>query len=296
MNIIGHTSHLNKNKDALQHFLISSSSDTVEMDFRLTQDGELVWHHNGVYNGNIISRSKYKDLKLLTLDDVLEILSGDIALLLQAGTHSQLPILERSIKYAKIFASDGEEVTKYKNHLIAKALIAILFSNMTTSYKKNEIFKVIEVCHTKEFNFDSVIPGLGYTRSFSECFEIDSNGNFGESDEGINEVDPPETSVFSLQELAKSLEFTLISEGFQGNQMMYNEAMILQVRLNTIIAGKVNNYFDGSKYMGIEEFIDNLCTMGNTKAQIVNINLEDIDDVYAKVIVKIISKLFVQKR
>jgi len=82
MNIIGHTSHLNKNKDALQHFLISSSSDTVEMDFRLTQDGELVWHHNGVYNGNIISRSKYKDLKLLTLDDVLEILSGDIALLL----------------------------------------------------------------------------------------------------------------------------------------------------------------------------------------------------------------------
>ena len=43
---------------------------------------------------------------------------------------------------------------------------------------KNEIFKIIEVCHTKEFNFDSVIPGLGYQRSFSECFEIDSNGNF----------------------------------------------------------------------------------------------------------------------
>lgn len=233
-------------------------------------------------------------VNLLTLDD--------IALLLQAGTHSQLPILERSIKYAKIFASDGEEVTKYKNHLIAKALIAILFSNMTTSYKKNEIFKVIEVCHTKEFNFDSVIPGLGYTRSFSECFEIDSNGNFGESvliteyilkhiDESIVEMNVPKEAYYTLKDLANALEFTLISEGFQGNQMMYNEAMILQVRLNTIIAGKVNNYFDGSKYMGIEEFIDNLCAMGNTKAQIVNINLEDIDDVYAKVIVKIISKL-----
>ena len=233
-------------------------------------------------------------VNLLTLDD--------IALLLQAGTHSQLPILERSIKYAKIFASEGEEVTKYKNHLIAKALIAILFSNMTTSYKKNEIFKVIEVCHTKEFNFDSVIPGLGYTRSFSECFEIDSNGNFGESvliteyilkhiDESIVEMKIPEKAFYTLKDLANALEFTLISEGFQGNQMMYNEAMILQVRLNTIIAGKVNNYFDGSKYTSIVEFIDGLCEFGNTKAQIVNINLEDIDDAYAKVIVKIISKL-----
>ena len=233
-------------------------------------------------------------VNLLTLDD--------IALLLQASSHTQLPILERSIKYAKIFSSDSEEVTKYKNHLIAKALIAILFSNATTSYKKNEIFKVIEVCHTKEFNFDSVIPGLGYTRSFSECFEIDSNGNFGESvliteyilkhiDESITEMKIPEKAFYTLKDLANALEFTLISEGFQGNQAMYNEAMILQVRLNTIIGGQVNNYFDGSKYTSVEEFVSELCRKENTRAQIVNINLEDIDDAYAKVIVKIISKL-----
>lgn len=233
-------------------------------------------------------------VNLLTLDD--------IALLLQASSHSQLPILERSIKYAKIFASDGEDVTHYKNHLIAKALIAILFSNMTTSYKKNEIFKVIEVCHTKEFNFDSVIPGLGYTRSFSECFEIDSNGNFGESvliteyilkhiDESIVEIKEPENSYYTLRGLADALEFVLISEGFQGNQMMYNEAMILQVRLNTIITGPVNNYFDGDKYTSTTEFINELIKDKDGRAQIVNINLEDIDDAIAKVIVKIISKL-----
>ncbi len=233
-------------------------------------------------------------VNLLTLDDV--------ALLLQANSHSQLPILERSIKYAKIFSSDGEEVTKYKNHLIAKALIAILFSNATTSYKKNEIFKVIEVCHTKEFNFDSVIPGIGYTRSFSECFEIDSNGNFGESvliteyilkhvDESIVEMPVPEKAFYTLKDLANALEFTLISEGFQGNQVMYNEAMILQVRLNTIIGGQVNNYFDGTKYTSIDDFVLELCRKNNSRAQIVNINLEDIDDAYAKVIVKIISKL-----
>lgn len=257
---------------------------------------------NPSYNYKFITTNPQEDgdyllkipVNLLTLDDV--------ALLLQASTHSQLPILERSIKYAKIFASDSEEVVRYKNHLIAKALIAILFSNSTTSYKKNEIFKVIEVCHTKEFNFDSTIPGLGYTRSFSECFEIDSNGNFGESvliteyilkhiDETITEIKEPENSFYTLRGLADALEFVLISEGFQGNQMMYNEAMILQVRLNTLITGPVNNYFDGSKFTSTAEFIESLCKKENNRAQIVNINLEDIDDAIAKVIVKIISKL-----
>ena len=151
-------------------------------------------------------------------------------------------------------------------------------------------------------NFDSTIPGLGYTRNFSECFEIDSNGNFGESvliteyilkhiDETITEIKEPKDSFYTLRQLADALEFTLISEGFQGNEAMYNEAMILQVRLNTIISSRVNNYFDGEKYTSVNEFINNLIKKENTRAQIVNINLEDIDDAYAKVIVKIISKL-----
>ena len=105
----------------------------------------------------------------------------DMALLLQASNHAQLPIIEHTIKLAKIFSTDTEESRAYKNHLIAKALLAVLFSNETVASKKNEIFTIIEVCNTPEFNFDSVIPGLGYTRTFSECFEIDSNGNFGES-------------------------------------------------------------------------------------------------------------------
>ena len=101
----------------------------------------------------------------------------------------------------------------------------------------------------------------------------------------------PEKAYYTLKDLANALEFTLISEGFQGNQAMYNEAMILQVRLNTIIGGQVNNYFDGSKYTSVESFVEELGRKENNRAQIVNINLEDIDDAYAKVIVKIVSKL-----
>lgn len=234
---------------------------------------------------------------LLTLDDM--------ALLLQASNHAQLPIIEHTIKLAKIFATDSEEARNYKNHLIAKALLAVLFSNETVSSKKNEIFTIIEVCNTPEFNFDSVIPGLGYTRTFSECFEIDSNGNFGESvlitnyilskiNDDLDSIKAPDVASFTLKDYAKALEFTLISEGFQHNQNLHDDAVILRVRLNSIINSKLSNYFTGA-YIPVKDFIKNLLDNKGKKAQIVNINLEDIDDIYAKVFVKIFSRLIFEQ-
>lgn len=226
----------------------------------------------------------------------------DMALLLQASNHAQLPIIEHTIKLAKIFATDSEESRAYKNHLIAKALLAVLFSNETVASKKNEIFTIIEVCNTPEFNFDSVIPGLGYTRTFSECFEIDSNGNFGESvlitnyilgkiNDDLDQIKAPEEASYSLKDFAKAMEFTLISEGFQHNQNLHDDAVILRVRLNSIINSKMNDYFD-DKYIPIKDYISSLVmATDNKKAQIININLEDVDDTFAKVFVKIISRL-----
>ncbi len=234
-------------------------------------------------------------INLLTLDD--------FALLLQATNHSQLPIIERTIRLAKIFSQNSEESIKYKNHLIAKALLAILFSNQTTARKKNEVFQIIEVCHTHEFNFDSTIAGLGYTRTFSECFEIDSNGNFGESvliteyilkhiEDSYEEMPEPTEYNYSLVDFAKALEFTMISEGFQNNSNLYNDAIILKVRLNTILNTKVGKYFSSTGYIPLDKYVSSLVVKNNKKAQIININLEDIDDTYAKVIVKIMSRLF----
>ena len=226
----------------------------------------------------------------------------DMALLLQASSHSQLPIIERTIRLAKIFSQNNEESTRYKNHLIAKALLAILFSNQTTAHKKNEIFTIIEVCHTEDFNFDSRIAGLGYSRSFSECFEIDSNGNFGESvlitdyilkhvDDTLEEIKEPEVYSYSMLDFSKALEFTLISEGFQNNSKVYDDAIMIKVRLSSILNTKVGTYFVNKGYVTSEDFAKNLVMKNGKKAQIININLEDVDDVYAKVIVKIICRL-----
>lgn len=227
----------------------------------------------------------------------------DLTIMLQADKHSQIPILERALKLTKIFSKDDEVAEKYKNHLIAKALIAILYSNQITANKKNEIFKVLEVCKTNDFNFGSIIQGLGYTRTLSECFEIDSNGNFGESvliteyilnhiDEEMEMTVEPTNAFYSMRDFANALEFTLISEGFQNNEQLYDDSMLLKVRLNSLINSRVGNIYKCDNYISTESYIASLVAVGNKKAQIININLEDIDDTQAKIIVKIVARIF----
>lgn len=227
----------------------------------------------------------------------------DLTIMLQADKHSQIPILERALKLTKIFSKNDEMAEKYKNHLIAKALIAILYSNQITANKKNEIFKVLEVCKTNDFNFGSIIQGLGYTRTLSECFEIDSNGNFGESvliteyilnhiDEEMEMTEEPTNAFYSMRDFASALEFTLISEGFQNNEQLYDDSMLLKVRLNSLINSKVGNIYKCDNYISTESYIASLVAVGNRKAQIINMNLEDIDDTQSKIIVKIIARIF----
>ena len=233
---------------------------------------------------------------LLTLDDV--------CLLLQVTKHTQIPILERALKLVKIFADTSNEVLMYKNHLIAKALLSVIFSNETTKEKKNEVFQIIEVCHTPEFNFDTEVQGLGYSRKFSDCFEIDSKGNFGESvlindyilrfiNDDLEGTVETKDVYYTLKDFASALEFTLISEGFLRNATLYDDASMLKVRLNSIINSAIGRYFAYPNYITMEQYVASLVTMPNRrKAQIININLEDIDDTYAKVIVKIYARMF----
>ena len=227
----------------------------------------------------------------------------DLTIMLQADKHSQIPILERALKLTRIFSKNDETAEKYKNHLIAKALISILYSNQITANKKNEIFKVLEVCHTEEFNFGSVIQGLGYTRTLSECFEIDSNGNFGESvlitdyilnhiDEKLEMTEEPTNAFYTMRDYAGALEFTLISEGFQNNEQLYDDSMLLKVRLNSIINSKIANIYKCDSYISTETYIASLVAVGNKKAQVINMNLEDIDDTQAKIIVKVVARIF----
>ncbi len=228
--------------------------------------------------------------------------SNDIALLLEATEHSQLPIIERMLKLAMIFAEDDKEAQKYKNHLIAKAIISILYTNQTGPNKRNDIFSIIASCSTEEFNLEAVLQGVGYTRKFRDCFLIDSQGQFTESvllteyvssfiHEEYDTYEPTGNVYYTLSDLEKALNFTLISEGWLRNENTYGDAVTIRVRLHSLIIGPYAKYFDVDQYVSLDSYLSSLLIQDGKKYQIVNINLDDVDDDFAKVITKIYSRL-----
>ena len=227
----------------------------------------------------------------------------DLALLLEATDHQQITIIERMYKLVRIFSRNDDTTKKLKNHLVAKAIMNILFSNQSSTAKKSDIFAIVNACSTDEFNLKAELQGIGYTRVFSECFGIDRNGEFGESvllneylnkfidDDFERSIQIPNQSFYTLVDLANALNFTLIGEGFQENKLIQDAAIILKVRLNSIINSSNKEFFNVTEYTNLDTYISNLIMNNNKRSQIININLEGIDDNLAKVIVKILSKM-----
>jgi len=233
-------------------------------------------------------------LWLLTVDDYAHLLNAD--------THAQLTIIEKMLKINKIFTSKTEESVNYKNHIISKAITSVIYSNQSESSKRNDIFAIVNGCPTEAFNMEAVINGIGYTRKFKDCFHIDREGNFSERvligeyissyiHEEYDTLDIFENNFYTLNDLEKALNFTLISEGLLQNEKMYNEAVTLKVRLHSVAIGENKEYFSYPNYITLDDYISNLVTYNGIKAQIINFNLDDIEDSMAKVITKIYNRM-----
>lgn len=258
---------------------------------------------NPNYQYKFITSNPTEETDVLLKIPVFLLTIDDVCLLLQADNHHQYTIIERMLKLAKLFSKNDEETQRLKNHLIAKAIMTVLFSNQNASAKKNDIFTIISDCSTPEFNVDTDIQGIGYTRKFSECFGIDRNGEFGESvlineyllkfidDELETRMDVPKDAYYTLDDLERAMSFTLIGDGFLNNRIMQDNAVIMQVRLHSINNSSNRKFFDIPNYITLENYISSLIVFNNRRSQIVNINLEDVDDNLAKTMVKIFSKM-----
>ena len=95
----------------------------------------------------------------------------------------------------------------------------------------------------------------------------------------------------NMKSVEKALEFTLIGEGFLNNRLMQDSAIILKVRLHSIINSRNALYFDIKQYITLEQYISSLIVLNHRRSQIININLEDVDDNLAKVIVILLKHI-----
>ena len=259
----------------------------------------------------------YKAYTTNTIDPDCEILRippwlldvDDLALLLDATTPAQLPILEKTLKLVPILTGNSSVVIKRKNDIIARALQDILLSGNDSTKIRDQVIAVLTKFNTTELNLESTIAQPGYVRTLKQCLYVDKTGKMqemelvvefirgyiNENQEEISEADM--NKFYTLNDLEQAMEFALISEGILKSDKVFDTANVLSVRLHTLATGDNRHYFTYPKYVTRDEFVDSLLwdPNTNTRAQIVNFNINYIDDRLAKVITKILSRMFFLK-
>lgn len=260
--------------------------------------------NNPYYSFKVITTNMSKNYEKLNIPVCLLDLE-DVLNLLDATSFSQIAMVETALVYVKMFARNDKEAMEFKNHILAKAITSIMYTNQTASKIRDQIFEILSETNTPDLSLDTDVPGIGFTRRFRNCFDIDSEGRFAErkiiadyinsfiddtrkwnfSAEGVN---------YSLHDLEVALNFTLYSERYLLNESMYDSAMSLKVKLHDLASREMGKFFTSNGYIKLEDYIKKIQINGNKRSQIVNFNLEDVDDRFARTIVKIFGRMFMK--
>ncbi len=229
--------------------------------------------------------------------------TDDLAILLEATDPKQLSIIESALRYVPIFKSENSDVMVFKNDIIARAIMDILQSGKESSKIRDQVTAILTTYHTEQLNLETAISQPGYNRTLKQCLFVDNTGKMAEMElvvdlinsfivEGLEIPDPRGDVFYNLRDLELALDFALISEGVLKSDAVFDYANVLSVRLHSLINSDAAMYFDYPKMIDRNTYIDNFTQLGGNKmAQIVDININYVNDRFAKSITKIISKM-----
>lgn len=224
----------------------------------------------------------------------------DLALLLNATSPTQLPILEKALQFVYIFKSEDQSMQLYKDNIIAKALLDVLSSGRSSTQIRDQIVAVLSRYNTPRINLNSQIVQPGYTRTLTQCLNIDNQGKMNNvqlvvdylekiQKFDISSVVIDRSVIYDLDDLYYALDFALISEGMLKSEKVYDEYNQLLTRLLQIINSDNKKFFDpGTHKISKDTFVKNLFD----GYQIINMNLNYIDERFAKTLTKIFTKIF----
>ncbi len=245
--------------------------------------------------------------ELSSLDNLIEIplwlLSlDDICLLLEVNDKRQIPIIEKALKIVSVFLKQSEKQVSYQNSIIAKAILDIFISGNPPAQLRDQIFSVLTRYHTKDLNLDTPIYLPGYTRPLKQCLMIDETGKIRDIELVINFLNkyvidnidlelPDKTFKYTLKDLLYAFDFALIDEGLLNDPKIYDLANSIRVKLSSLVNSEYNKFFQFNNYFTLDEFLYNITHLNGEKAQIININLSNIDDRFAKNIAKIYARI-----
>ncbi len=228
----------------------------------------------------------------------------DLALLLDADTPTQLPIIEKTLNLVPILTGQSDAVIKKKNDIIARAIQDILLSGNDSTKIRDQVTAILTKYNTAELNLESQIIQPGYVRTLKQCLFVDKTGKMLEMELVVEfirgyivdeeeEVQVADLNPFySLADLEMAMDFALINEGILKSSKVFDYANILSVRLHTLVNGEYKEFFSYPRYITKEQFVESLLIGNNgAKCQIVNFNINYVDDRMAKVITKIVSRM-----
>lgn len=229
--------------------------------------------------------------------------TDDIALLLEANNSSQLSIIEKALRLVPIIKGTDEQSVRLCNDIIARAILDILKSGKDNMIISDQIKAILSTVSTEQLNLEANVSQPGYNRPLKQCLFVDANGKMLEMElvtnfigkfvmDGLEIKDSNQDVMYTLKDLEKAMEFSLISEGILKSDKVFDYANILAVRLHSLANGPYAEYFNYDKLVTREQFISSMIsTYDGKKAQIINFNINYVNDRMAKSLVKIISKL-----
>ena len=228
--------------------------------------------------------------------------TDDIALLLNAEEQSQLFIIDKALSLVPIFSLKDDSALIYKNDIIARCLLDIIRNNDNHQIR-TQIVTVLSKFYTKDLNLNRVLTKGGWRQTVKQCLYVDEKGKIQNidliceylesfvrvevEDNGMNNVN----RYYTILDFYNALEFALISEGILNSNKVFDYANILKVRLDNLIKSERKEFFDYNDFVDRNKYIsDLLMDDKNRKYQVINYNINSLDDRFAKVIVKILSK------
>ena len=259
-------------------------------------------NHPNINFKSYTTNTRFPDLDILKIPPWL-LSVDDYALLLGVEKASQISIIEKSLRFVSIFVKEEQEVIKYKNDIISRALLDILSSGKSSSQIRDQLMSVLTNYNTSELNLETPVYQPGYTRPLKQLFFIDASGKIREMEtlttffesfltDKVELSLPDGTFKYTLDDLAHAFDFALISEGVLLSNKVFDVANIIKVRLHSLINSEYKVYFECNEFMTKDTFIRSLLTANdNRKAQIINFNINYVDDRFAKCVTKIFAKL-----
>ena len=227
----------------------------------------------------------------------------DIAILLDVNDPTLIPTITNTLRIVYIFTSSDAAALKYKNSIIASCLLDILSSGKNSTQIRDQIVAVLTKFNTPDINLESIIAQPGYDRTLRQCLLIDNQGKMNAINlvvdfvskyvnKDLDEIDIRNNFVYTLEDLYKALEFSLINEGILTVNNSYDKLNSLRVRLRAILDSDIKKIFEFNSVITKDEFVRNFFMKDGKTSQIVGVNFGNLDDRTVKMLTKILCRIF----